>query len=167
MFPHLTVRENVGFALKMQGRKANEIDERTARMLALVKMEHLADRMIGQLSGGQQQRVALARALAPQPKVLLLDEPLSALDKKLREQMQIELKHIHRQLAHGLCHGRFKIAACGAHCRADHVFTNGRAAQLTGHLNAQLAVLRGVNVLAFGCQSSEADGFDKVVKTPR
>lgn len=97
LFPHLTVRENVGFALKMQGRKANEIDDRTARMLALVKMEHLANRMIGQLSGGQQQRVALARALAPQPKVLLLDEPLSALDLKLRKEMQVELKRLQKE----------------------------------------------------------------------
>lgn len=97
LFPHLTVRENVGFALKMQGRKPNEVDDRTARMLALVKMDHLADRRTSQLSGGQQQRVALARALAPQPKVLLLDEPLSALDLKLRKEMQVELKRLQKE----------------------------------------------------------------------
>ncbi len=94
LFPHLSVRQNVGFALKMQGRPKAEIDGRTEQMMALVKLESMADRKVAQLSGGQQQRVALARALAPQPKVLLLDEPLSALDLKLRKEMQVELKRL-------------------------------------------------------------------------
>jgi spermidine/putrescine transport system ATP-binding protein len=94
LFPHLTVAQNIGFGLEMQGRPAAEVKATTERMLALVKLEPLAGRKIGQLSGGQQQRVALARALAPQPKVLLLDEPLSALDLKLRKEMQIELKRL-------------------------------------------------------------------------
>jgi len=94
LFPHLTVRQNIGFGLQMQGRPAAEVRQTTDRMLALVKLEALADRKIAQMSGGQQQRVALARALAPKPKVLLLDEPLSALDLKLRKEMQIELKRL-------------------------------------------------------------------------
>ncbi len=94
LFPHLTVAQNVGFALQMQGKPKAEVAQTAREMLALVKLEHLADRKITQMSGGQQQRVALARALAARPKVLLLDEPLSALDLKLRKEMQVELKRL-------------------------------------------------------------------------
>ena len=94
LFPHLSVAQNIAFGLEMLGRPKAEIAKTVERMLALVKLEAMAGRKTSQLSGGQQQRVALARALAPQPKVLLLDEPLSALDYKLRKEMQLELKRL-------------------------------------------------------------------------
>ncbi len=97
LFPHLTVAENIGFGLTMQGRPKSEVTATVARMLTLVKLETMAGRKSSQLSGGQQQRVALARALAPAPKVLLLDESLSALDQKLRKDMQTELKRLQRE----------------------------------------------------------------------
>ncbi|PLS20064.1 ABC transporter ATP-binding protein [Neptunicoccus cionae] len=94
LFPHMTVAQNIGFGLEMQDRPKAEIKQVVGEMLELVQMAPMADRMTSQISGGQQQRVALARALAPRPKVLLLDEPLSALDFKLRKEMQIELKRL-------------------------------------------------------------------------
>ena len=97
LFPHLTVGQNVSFGLEMLGKPKAEIAARVDEMLRLVQMEALKDRKTSQISGGQQQRVALARALAPQPKVLLLDEPLSALDYKLRKEMQIELKRLQHE----------------------------------------------------------------------
>ncbi|MEQ8356438.1 MAG: ABC transporter ATP-binding protein [Kiloniellaceae bacterium] len=94
LFPHLTVGQNVAFGLEMLGREKDQREARVEEMLALVQLQGYAKRKPAQLSGGQQQRVALARALAGQPKVLLLDEPLSALDLKLRKEMQIELKRL-------------------------------------------------------------------------
>ena len=98
LFPHLTVAENVAFGLRMEGRRGTDVDHAVAEYLELVGLETFAERMPGQLSGGQQQRVAIARALVKRPAVLLLDEPLGALDLKLRKQMQVELSRIHRQV---------------------------------------------------------------------
>ncbi len=96
LFPHMTVAENVGYGLAARGADKSAVKKRTGDMLEMVQMVHLADRFARQLSGGQQQRVALARALAIEPRVLLLDEPFSALDKSLRLDMQIEIKRIQR-----------------------------------------------------------------------
>jgi putrescine transport system ATP-binding protein len=98
LFPHLTVRDNIAFGLKRAGMPRSAIDTRVAEMVALVRLEGLAQRKPDQLSGGQKQRVALARSLARRPKVLLLDEPLAALDKKLRESTQLELMELQRRL---------------------------------------------------------------------
>lgn len=98
LFPHMTVEQNVAFGLKMEHRSKDEIADRVASMLKLVKLEQFAKRKPHQLSGGQRQRVALSRSLIKQPKLLLLDEPLGALDKKLREHTQFELVNIQEQL---------------------------------------------------------------------
>ncbi len=96
LFPHLTVARNIAFGLELKGMDSASIHKRVMELLGLVKLQDFADRMPDQLSGGQRQRVALMRALAPDPNVLLLDEPLSALDAKLRHEMQIELKAIQK-----------------------------------------------------------------------
>ena len=98
LFPNMTVRDNVAFGLKVAGAPKADIDSRVKEMLSLIHLEHLADRYPYQMSGGQQQRVALARALAPKPQVLLLDEPLSALDAKIRVSLREEIRMIQQQL---------------------------------------------------------------------
>jgi putrescine transport system ATP-binding protein len=98
LFPHLNVRDNIAFGLKRAGIARAAIDTRVAEMVALVRLEGMESRKPDQLSGGQKQRVALARSLARRPKVLLLDEPLAALDKKLRESTQLELMELQRRL---------------------------------------------------------------------
>jgi len=98
LFPHLSVRDNIAFGLKRAGMARSEIDARVAEMVALVKLEGLEKRKPDNLSGGQKQRVALARSLARRPQMLLLDEPLAALDKKLRESTQFELMELQRRL---------------------------------------------------------------------
>jgi len=98
LFPHMSVRKNVGFGLAMQGIKGPEADKRINDALALVRLESQADKLPGQLSGGQQQRVAIARAVVIRPPIVLMDEPLSNLDAKLRLEMRAEIRGIHDQI---------------------------------------------------------------------
>ncbi len=98
LFPHMTVGANVAYPLKVRKISRSEIEKRVLAALDLVQLAHVAKRMPDALSGGQRQRIALARAIVFEPRILLMDEPLSALDKKLREQMQIEIRHLHERL---------------------------------------------------------------------
>ena len=98
LFPHMTVKENLAFPLEVRKMQKTEIDEKVGNALAMVELQDFGNRMPLQLSGGQQQRVALARSLVFEPRLVLMDEPLGALDKNLREQMQYEIKHIHEKI---------------------------------------------------------------------
>ncbi len=98
LFPHMTVNENLSFPLEVRKINKSEIKDKVAKALSMVELQDFGNRMPMQLSGGQQQRVALARALVFEPRLVLMDEPLGALDKKLREQMQYEIKHIHANI---------------------------------------------------------------------
>ena len=98
LFPHMTVSENLAFPLKVRGMDKTDVTERVKRALSMVQLDKFANRYPGQMSGGQQQRVALARALVFEPQLVLMDEPLGALDKQLREHMQMEIKHLHERL---------------------------------------------------------------------
>ena len=98
LFPHMTVNENLAFPLEVRKLEKSEVDEKVHKALSMVELQDFGTRMPLQLSGGQQQRVALARALVFEPRLVLMDEPLGALDKKLREQMQYEIKHIHENI---------------------------------------------------------------------
>lgn len=130
LFPNMTVRENLAFPLKVRRRPAHEIDERVKRALAMVTMEKFADRMPGQLSGGQQQRIAVARALVFEPSLVLMDEPLGALDKQLREQMQYEIKRIHAQSGLTIVYVTHDQDEAMTMSDRIAVFNNGRIQQL-------------------------------------
>ncbi len=98
LFPHMTIAQNISFPLEMRGQNRADREKATKRVLDMVKLNHVANRFPKELSGGQQQRIALARAFVYEPSIILMDEPLGALDKKLRDHLQLEIKHLHEQL---------------------------------------------------------------------
>jgi len=130
LFPHMTALANVLFPLKMRRFPVGEVEARAAKMLALVGLSKFADRYPRELSGGQQQRVALARGLVFNPDVVLLDEPLGALDKNLREQMQVEIKRIHRELGVTMIYVTHDQTEAMTMSDRVAVFANGRLAQV-------------------------------------
>ena len=130
LFPHLTVGENVAFPLSVRGYSRSEIETRVTRALEMVKLPGFASRRTTAISGGQQQRVALARSLVYEPKLILLDEPLSALDKQLREEMQYELKRLHRLLGVTMIYVTHDQAEAMTMSDRIAVFDQGRVQQL-------------------------------------
>ena len=130
LFPHMSVGDNVGFALKMRGVPKSEAAERVARMLDLVRLGDMANRKPSQLSGGQQQRVALARAAVYDPLLLLMDEPLSALDKNLREAMQDEIKQFQAALGSTVLYVTHDQAEAAAMSHRIAIMNHGRVAQV-------------------------------------
>ncbi|MGE3701993.1 MAG: ABC transporter ATP-binding protein [Hyphomicrobiaceae bacterium] len=131
LFPHLTVADNIAFPLSVRKRPSAEIAERVARALDIVKLAGFGGRRPSQLSGGQQQRVALARALIFEPQLILLDEPLGALDKQLREEMQYELKRLHRAVGITMIYVTHDQAEAMTMSDRVAVFHAGRIQQLT------------------------------------
>ena len=130
LFPHMTVAQNVAFPLQVRKLPAASIATKVAAVLDTVRLGHLAQRRPQQLSGGQQQRVALARALVFEPRVVLMDEPLSALDKKLREEMQLEIRRLHRSLGVTMVFVTHDQAEAMTLSDRVAVFNHGRIVQL-------------------------------------
>src|SRR2546421_1352121 len=135
LFPHMTAAKNVVLPLKMRRFPKRDIEARARRMLELVGLRRFADRYPRELSGGQQQRVALARGLVFNPDVLLLDEPLGALDKNLREQMQLEIKRIHRELGITMIYVTHDQTEAMTMSNRIAVFCNGRLEQVGAPLD--------------------------------
>ncbi len=130
LFPHMSVAENLAYPLKARGRPKGEIEAKVSRALAMVKMAAFAERRPANLSGGQQQRVALARALVFEPALVLMDEPLGALDKNLREHMQLEIKRLHRELGITILYVTHDQAEALTMSDRIAIFNEGRIEQL-------------------------------------
>ncbi|MBB3386224.1 ABC transporter ATP-binding protein [Rhizobium sp. BK609] len=130
LFPHMTVAQNVAFPLAIRGRPRDEIAARVTKSLEMVHLGKVMDRKPGQLSGGQQQRVAIARALVFNPKLVLMDEPLGALDRQLREEMQLELSRLHRELALTVLYVTHDQSEAMTMSDRVAVFNQGRIVQL-------------------------------------
>ncbi len=169
LFPHMSVDENVAFPLSVRRIPKAEIATRVARALDMVQLGHLGKRRPGQLSGGQQQRVALARALVFEPKLVLMDEPLGALDKQLREQMQLEIKHLHERLGITVVYVTHDQAEAMTMSDRIAVFNDGRIQQLAAPrelyerpVNSFVAQFIGENNKLAGTVAALAGGVAEV-----
>ena len=168
LFPHLTVGENVGFGLRMRGMRPREQRGEVAGLLELVGLPELQARYPDELSGGQQQRVALARALVTRPKALLLDEPLSALDRQIRQEMQVELRRIQREAgvtAIIVTHDQEEALALGDRLMvldAGEVRQEGRPAEVYSHPHSRFVAtfLGGANLLSGTVEAVEPSRID-------
>lgn len=172
LFPHMTVGENVGFPLKMRGMGGAEVTQRVRRALDMVRMDKFASRRPNQLSGGQQQRIALARALVFEPKLVLMDEPLGALDKQLREHMQIEIKHLHARLGVNVVYVTHDQGEALTMSDRIGVFKDGRLQQLAAPAtlydkpaNAFVATFIGENNTITGRVTALSEGQCRI-ETP-
>ena len=157
LFPHMSVSENLAFPLQVRGLGKMEIEERVTRALAMVQLDGFGSRRPSQLSGGQQQRVAVARALVFDPALILMDEPLGALDKQLREQMQYEIKHIHENLGVTVVYVTHDQSEALTMSNRIAVFNDGKIQQLASPTdlyerpeNAFVAQFIGENNRLFG-----------------
>ncbi len=166
LFPHMTVAENVAFPLSVRGIGKSEREERAAKALGMVRLDGLGGRRPAQLSGGQQQRVALARALVFEPRLVLMDEPLGALDKQLREHMQIEIKHLHASLGITVVYVTHDQSEALTMSDRVAVFNDGVIQQLDSPRdiyenpkNSFVAHFIGENNILNGTVESLADGF--------
>ena len=131
LFPHMTVKENLAFPLEVRKMEQSEIDKKVSNALAMVELQDFGNRMPLQLSGGQQQRVALARSLVFEPRLVLMDEPLGALDKNLREQMQYEIKHIHESIGVTVVYVTHDQSEALTMSNRIAVFNDGKVQQLS------------------------------------
>lgn len=165
LFPHMTIAENVAYPLRIRKVQQADRDRRVRATLAKVRLEDFADRRPSQLSGGQQQRAALARALVFQPELILLDEPLGALDRQLREELQIELKHLHRELGVTMVYVTHDQTEALTMSDRIAIFDGGRIQQVASPLeiydepdNSIVAGFLGENNMLEGIVTSCGDG---------
>ena len=138
LFPHMTVYENLAFPLRVRKIPKDEADKKIDKALSMVSLQGFASRMPGQLSGGQQQRVAVARSLVFDPQLVLMDEPLGALDKNLRESMQYEIKHIHENIGVTVVYVTHDQSEALTMSNRIAVFNDGKVQQL---LNFSICLL--------------------------
>ena len=166
LFPHMTVAENLAFPLSVRGMSKTDVKERVKRALSMVQLDAFAGRYPAQLSGGQQQRVALARALVFEPQLVLMDEPLGALDKQLREHMQMEIKHLHQRLGVTVVYVTHDQGEALTMSDRVAVFHQGEIQQIEPPRNTFVANFIGENNRLSG-QLLSCDGERCVVGLPR